>query len=192
MGLRQIRLLGDPVLRKTAHKVTQFNENLQALVQDMVETMHASKGVGLAAPQVGLSQRVIVVQTPEEEDEPGSGKLYAVVNPEIVRASKDQVDGIEGCLSIPGYVGEVNRPEAVVVKGRDARGRKIRIKAQGFLARVFQHEIDHLEGVLFIDLLTEPDRIWRVEEGQEEQVEAQGADAELVRVDLPHEFPSIP
>jgi peptide deformylase len=183
MGLRKIRVLSDPVLRKKARKVTQFNEELRILVEDMAETMREAKGVGLAAPQVGILERVIVVETPVEDDDPGSGRFYAVVNPEIIRASTEQVDGIEGCLSIPGYVGEVTRHESVTVKGQDLRGRSIRIKAQGYLARVFQHEVDHLVGVLFIDQLTAPDRIWPVEEGKEEQAEVQAAKAELVPTD---------
>ena len=191
MGLRRIRLLGDLVLRKKAHKVTRFNDSLRALVEDMAETMRNSDGVGLAAPQVGVLQRVVVIETPEEEDEPGSGRFHAVVNPEIVRTSEEQVDGIEGCLSIPGYVGEVTRHEAVTIKGQDLRGRKIRIKAQGFLARVFQHEIDHLEGVLFIDQLTAPDRIWHVEEGEEERTEVQGATGELVPAEIPLELTQV-
>ena len=97
------------------------------------------------------------------------------------------MEGLEGCLSIPGYLGEVIRSEAVTVKGRDVKGRKIRIKAQGFLARVFQHEIDHLDGELFIDKLTAPDRIWSVEEGQEELAEVEGPVAELVPAELPVE-----
>jgi peptide deformylase len=182
-------VLGDPVLREKAHKVSRFHENLRTLIEDMSETMRESNGVGLAAPQVGVLERVIVVETPEDEDEPGSGQLYAVVNPEVVRASKELVDGIEGCLSIPGYVGEVTRHEAVTIKGQDPRGRKIRIKAQGFLARVFQHEIDHLEGVLFIDQLTAPDRIWHVEEGEEEEAEARATTEGLVPADSPIEVP---
>jgi peptide deformylase len=179
MSLREIKVLGDPILRKKAHRVTQFNESLATLVQDMVETMRQSDGVGLAAPQVGLRQRVIVVETPNDPDEPQSGQLYAVVNPEIVRASQEQVDGIEGCLSIPGYVGEVTRHAAITIKGQDIRGRKVRIKLQGFPARAFQHEIDHLEGILYIDRLTAPDRIWRVEEGAEEQAEVPAASVEM-------------
>ena len=191
MGLRRIRLVGDPVLRNKARTVTRFNDNLRALVEDMSETMREANGVGLAAPQVGIMERVIVVETPEDEEEPGSGWLHAIVNPEVVRASKDQVDGIEGCLSIPGYVGEVTRHEAVTVKGQDLQGRRFRIKAQGFLARVLQHEIDHLEGVLFIDQLTAPDRVWRVEEGQEEQAEAHSTTEELVPADLPQELTRV-
>jgi peptide deformylase len=191
MGLRQIRLLGDPVLRKKARKVTRFNDNLRTLVEEMAETMRDARGVGLAAPQVGILERIIVVETPEEEDEPGSGRFYAVVNPEIKRASEEQVDGIEGCLSIPGYVGEVTRHETITLKGQDLRGRRIRIKAEGFLARVFQHEMDHLEGVLFIDQLTAPDRIWSVEEGEEEQAELNGSTAELMPTEPPLELTQV-
>lgn len=185
MSLRPIRLLGDPVLREKARPVTQFNDSLAALAADMAEIMHDSNGVGLAAPQVGLLERVIVVKVPPDEDEPGGGQLYTVVNPEIVRASQETVDGLEGCLSIPGYVGEVTRHANVTIKGQDLSGRKIRIKAQAFLGRAFQHEIDHLEGELFIDKLTASDRIWRVEEGTEEQAELQDVTAELVPTELP-------
>jgi peptide deformylase len=188
MSLRQIRLLGDSVLRGKSRKVTRFNDELIALADDMVETMRNSNGVGLAAPQVGVLQRLIIVETPEDEDEPGSGELHVVVNPKLIRVSDELVDGLEGCLSIPGYVGEVTRHETVVVKGQDVRGRKIRVSVAGFLARVFQHEIDHLEGVLFVDQLTAPDRIWAVEEGEEEQAEASAAVPELVPVEFPLEI----
>ncbi len=189
MSLRQIRVLGDSVLREKSRKVTRFSDELRALADDMVETMRSSNGVGLAAPQVGVLQRLIIVETPEDEDEPGSGELHIVVNPKLIRVSEELVDGLEGCLSIPGYVGEVTRHETVVVKGQDVRGRKIRVNATGFLARVLQHEIDHLEGVLFVDQLTAPDRIWSVEEGEEEQAEASAAVAELVPAELPLEIP---
>jgi peptide deformylase len=182
-----LRFLGDPVLRTKTHKVTQFTEKLQALVDGMVDLMREQNGVGLAAPQVGISERIIVVQTPEDEEEPGSGQLYVMLNPEIVRASTEMVEGIEGCLSIPGYVGEVSRHESVTVRSQDLKGRKKRIKAEGFLARVFQHEIDHLEGVLFIDKLVAPDRIWRVEEGEEESSEVPGAAGELLPAPVPAE-----
>lgn len=179
MALRQIRFVGDPVLRKRAHQVNRFDGDLATLVQDMAETMRYSNGVGLAAPQVGITARVIVVETPLDEDEPGSGRLYAVINPEVARASQEMLDGLEGCLSIPGYVGEVTRHAAITVRGQDLKGRKIRIKAQGFVARVFQHEIDHLHGVLYIDKLTAPDRLWRVEDGEEEEAEVQNDTSEL-------------
>jgi peptide deformylase len=172
-------------LREKTRKVSRFGDNLAALVDDMTEAMRAADGVGLAAPQVGVLQRVIVVEIAEDEEEPGSSQLYVIINPEIVRASKEMVDGIEGCLSIPGYVGEVNRHQAVTVQGQDLKGRKVRVKAQDFLARVFQHEIDHLEGELFIDKLTAPDRIWSVEPGTEESAEAQGQTTHLMPAQLP-------
>ena len=150
-----------PVLRRKARKVAEFGPDLQKLVDDMVETMRAAPGVGLAAPQVDVSLRVIVVEFGDEQDEEAPPKLYTVVNPEIVRVSLETEVGSEGCLSIPGFVGEVERQVAVTVKGQNRRGQTIRIKAQGWLARIFQHEIDHLDGVLFID---RAEKVWRVEE----------------------------
>ena len=118
----------------------------------------AGPGVGLAAPQVDVPLRVIVVEYGEEDEEQ---KLYAVVNPEIIRASPEHVSGTEGCLSIPGYAGEVERSVAVTVKGSNRRGQPVRIKAEGWLARIFQHEIDHLDGVLFTD---RAESVWKLEE----------------------------
>jgi peptide deformylase len=161
MAVREVITPRNPALRKKAHKVKNFKDpKLQKLIDDMVETMLDAPGVGLAAPQVAVSQRVIVVRLPDDEvskEEYGddAGVLYVVVNPEIVRASKDMVDGVEACLSIPGYYGTVTRHEAVTVRGYDRDGKKMRIKAKGWLARVFQHEIDHLDGVLFIDHASE-------------------------------------
>lgn len=180
MALRDIVILGSEqagVLRKRAIKVSVFDAKLHKLLDDMVETLLDAPGVGLAAPQINVSQRVIVVRLPDDEEskkEYGdqAGVLYEVVNPQIVRTSKEKVDGIEACLSIPGYFGEVSRYEAVTVKGQDRHGQKIRIKAEGWLARVFQHEIDHLDGVLFIDLASE---LWR--EGATEQDEPQAVPA---------------
>jgi peptide deformylase len=143
---------------------------IQSLIDDMVDTMRVAPGVGLAAPQVGVGLRVIVVEYAEPgedpEAEPKPPKLYSVVNPEIVRQSETTVPGREGCLSIPGYVGEVERQEVVTVKGLDRHGRAFKLKAKGWLARIFQHEIDHLNGVLFTD---RTDRVWRMEdiEGEE-------------------------
>jgi peptide deformylase len=145
----------------------------------MVETMVEANGIGLAAIQVGVPERVIIVQLPpepepeaEDEQNPDSGELYVIINPELARKSREVEDGIEGCLSVPGWVGEVERHSAVTVKGLDLRGKRVRIKAEGLLARVFQHEIDHLDGILFTDHIEDPDRIWPVEEGQEEAAEA--------------------
>jgi peptide deformylase len=145
----------------------------------MVETMHAANGMGLAAIQVGVPERIIVVQLPpdpeqdaEGEQDPNSGELYSVLDPELARKSREMEEGIEGCLSVPGWVGEVLRHESVTVKGLDRRGQRVRIKADGLLARVFQHEIDHCDGILFTDHIEDPEKIWPVEEGQEEAAEA--------------------
>lgn len=152
-----IIFLNDPLLRKKAHRVTDFGATFQRLVDDMVATMVAAPGVGLAAPQVAVSQRLIVVRLPDDEDSlkeygADAGVLYVLANPEIIKKSKDVVEGVEACLSIPGYAGTVDRYESVVIKGQDRKGKDIRVKASGWLARVFQHEIDHLDGRLFIDI----------------------------------------
>jgi peptide deformylase len=130
--------------------------------------------VGLAAPQVAVGERLIVVEwadEPENEDDPPRKKrLFVVINPEIVRASEEMVQGTEGCLSVPGWVGDVMRHEAVTVRGLNRNGEKIKIEADGWLARIFQHEIDHLDGVLYIDRLVSKDTLRRVEAGTEEAV----------------------
>jgi peptide deformylase len=129
----------------------------------MVETMRAAPGVGLAAPQVDVSQRVIVVEFADNqnENEDTPPKLYVVINPEITRHSRETVMGTEGCLSLPGLLGDVERYETVTVKGLDRHGKPFKKKARGWLARIFQHEIDHLEGILFIDRAIE---VYRVED----------------------------
>ena len=165
MAAREIVKIGSPVLRTRARKVNRFGPQLKTLVDDMVETMRAAPGVGLAAPQVGITERVIVIEMSEDPEVPGSGKLYAVVNPEIVKASRDEILGEEGCLSIPNLVGDVWRAEWVTVKGQDVNGEPVRIRATEWLARIFQHEIDHLNGQLFIDVATEIRRLVRTEEG---------------------------
>ncbi len=162
MTVRKIYTLGEPVLRRPAKKVSQFNKALQELVDDMAETMRSADGVGLAAPQIGVSQRVIVVQLPEEYDHPLAGKLFALVNPEIVERSAEEEVENEGCLSIPNIIGPVRRALKVTVKGKDVRGRPTRVEAEGFLARAFQHEIDHLDGILFIDRVESPELLRRV------------------------------
>jgi peptide deformylase len=134
----------------------------------MIDTMRVEKGVGLAAPQIGVSQQVLVIQMPQPQEEEGgeedptSGQLYVLCNPKIVRRRGEE-EGVEGCLSLPGFAGHVHRATTVVVTGQDAQGAPLRIKAQGFLARVFQHEIDHLHGSLYIDHIEDPDQIWEVE-----------------------------
>lgn len=156
MALREVVTIPDEVLRRKAHKVTNFDKDLYTLIDDMFETMRQAPGVGLAAPQIDISQRVIVVEYAEEEDE--KTKSFAVINPEIIKTSTETEMGIEGCLSIPNLVGEVERFSAVVVKGFNKQGKPVKIKSSGWLARIFQHEIDHLEGILFTDRAT---RIWQ-------------------------------
>ena len=164
MAIREIVTLPDPVLRKKARKISDFGPELQTLVDDMVETMREAPGVGLAAPQVGIPLQLIVVEYGEQDEDQeieAPRKLYTIVNPEIIRVSDEQELGTEGCLSIPGFVGDVERPLAITLKGVNRRGKPVRIKADGWLARIFQHEVDHLNGVLFID---RADKVWKVEE----------------------------
>lgn len=156
MAIRKIIFVPDEVLRKKAHKVSNFDHDLNELIDDMLETLRDAPGVGLAAPQIAVSQRVIVVEYTENEDQ--KPKLYIVVNPEIVKPSDEKEFGVEACLSIPGVAGEVERHSSLTVKGFNRLGKPIKIKASGWLARIFQHEIDHLEGVLFTDLAV---RIWQ-------------------------------
>jgi len=165
MAIRDIVKIGQPVLRQRAAKVNRFGSGLKTLIDDMVETMRAAPGIGLAAPQIGVPERVIVIEIPEDEKIPGSGKLYTLINPEIVKASRDEVLGEEGCLSIPNLVGDVWRAQWLTVKGLDVEGKEIRIKATDWLARAFQHEIDHLNGRLFVDMATEIRRLVRTEDG---------------------------
>jgi peptide deformylase len=159
MAIRQIVTLPDPVLRRKARPVTRFDADLQTLVEDMIDTMRAAPGVGLAAPQLGVSERVIVVEYVEdEEDEEAPKKLYVMVNPEIKKCSEATELGIEGCLSVPGWQGEVERALEVTVKGLTRRGQPMKVKAKGWMARIFQHEINHLNGVVFTDLAN---KVWK-------------------------------
>jgi len=159
MAIQKIMTVPEPVLRKKARKVTEFNPEIHQLIENMVETMRQAPGVGLAAPQVNVPLRVIVVEYGDEENEEIPSRLFAVVNPEITRASQEMATGVEGCLSIPGFVGEVERMESITVKGQNRFGQPMRIKANGWLARIFQHEIDHLDGILFTDRATEIHKI---------------------------------
>lgn len=173
MAIRDIIGLNNPVLRKKAHRVVSFDKKFQTLVDDMIETMLDAPGVGLAAPQVAVSQRLIVVRLPEDEESreeygEDAGKIYVMVNPDIVKTSKEIVEGVEGCLSIPGYAGLVDRHEKVTVKGFDRHGKPQRLKAEGWLARVFQHEIDHLDGQLYIDIAKD---VWELGQESEEEDE---------------------
>jgi peptide deformylase len=161
MPLRKIVTLPHGTLRKKARQVSDFGNPLQELIDDMIETMRAAPGVGLAAPQVDVLQRVIVVEFGDEEDPEVPPKLHVVVNPEIKRPSRETLMGQEGCLSVPGLVGDVDRSQSVVVRGKNRRGHPVKIKAQGWLARIFQHEVDHLNGVLFLD---RAEKIYKLED----------------------------
>lgn len=144
MATRKIVLYGDEVLRKRCKEVTQFDEKLATLIDDMVETLHKADGVGLAASQVGILKRVVVIDV-------GDDKIYELINPVIVSKSGQQV-GPEGCLSYPGEYGIVERPNEVTVEYFDRHGKKQRVSGTELLARAFCHELDHLDGKLFIDL----------------------------------------
>jgi len=158
-----IRTYDDPVLRRKANRVKHVDGSLERLVADMVETMHAAPGIGLAAPQVGIPLRVIVIQLPDEP-------LVVMVNPEIVKGSAE-TEVEEGCLSVPGYVGTVKRYQHVTVKGRDLSGKEIRMKADDLLAQAFQHEIDHINGVLYIDHLDSPSSLRKLRPQEEEEAQ---------------------
>jgi peptide deformylase len=164
VAVRPILSFEHPVLREKAKKVARVDTSIQRLIDDLAETMLDAPGAGLAAPQIGVPLRVCVVKGDENQ-------IWGLVNPEIVKHDGVQV-GYEGCLSYPGWVGEVARHETVVVKGRNRRGKEVRIKSSGFTARAFQHELDHLDGVLFIDRLTNLDTLRRVDELEAEEKEA--------------------
>jgi peptide deformylase len=159
MALRKIITFDNPILRQKAKKVHRFDPSLHKLVNDMFETMHEANGVGLAAPQIGLSIRVFVA---EYED-----RKVAVFNPEIVKAEGEAL-GTEGCLSIPGYAGDnIRRAAKVLVKGQDVHGKSIRVNAEGWFARILQQEIDHLDGILFTDRLDRPEDLRQLPPGED-------------------------
>ena len=163
MAILDIILEGDPRLRQKATRIRAVDDALRRLAADMHETMLAAPGVGLAAPQVGITRRLIVVHVPEDYEEGAPATTLTLVNPEIVRSQGREL-GTEGCLSIPGWVGEVPRFESVTVKGMDLDNKDVRIKARGFVARVLQHEIDHLDGILFVDRVEDKSTLHRVPE----------------------------
>jgi peptide deformylase len=166
MAKLEVKYDPDPILRAKAKRVRQFDPGLRRLVADMFETMKENNGVGLAAPQIGQSIRVLVAEyVPEQEDgKKEKGFKVALVNPEIVKRSEEMADGYEGCLSIPGWIGEVPRHVSVTVKAQNTEGREVRIKANDYYARVLQHEIDHLDGVLFTDRIVNIKTLQRMDE----------------------------
>jgi peptide deformylase len=162
MAILRIHTAQEPVLRQKAKKVTSIDRSIQQLIDDMIETMRAVSGIGLAAPQVGVSLRVAVIEMPGEE-------VITLINPEIVKRQGECLL-TEGCLSIPGYQGEVKRSSLVKVKAQDRNGKSIRIKGEGLLGQALEHEIDHLNGSLYIDGIDSSDKFWKIpaEEDQEE------------------------
>ena len=167
--IREIVVVEDKRLRTKCPKVPRVDASIQLLIDDMVDTMREAPGIGLAAPQVGVLLRVIVCEVDEN--------LHCLVNPEIIRMEGEQV-GNEGYLSIPGYIGEVRRAEKVTVKAKNRAGKDVRIKAEGLLARCLQHEIDHIDGVLFTDRLTDPSTFRKVTDKETEELAAEEGETE--------------
>ena len=159
----------NPLLRRPAARIHDFGPDLQALIGDMLDTLNAVRGHGLAGPQVARGWRLILARLPDDEENrerfaEDGGRLYILANPKIIRRSEEMVSGVEGCLSLPGLLGDVLRHERIEVACQDREGMPIRLAAQGCLARVIQHEIDHLDGILFIDIAT---HVWRRDEEEE-------------------------
>jgi len=169
MALREIVTVSDSnstVLLQTAARVRDFGPALHQLLDDMIETMREAPGVGLAAPQIGIGQRIAVIEYPEDEEDPENTKrVYEIINPEIIKKKGSDM-GQEGCLSIPGLAADVERATHVVVKAQDRNGKEIRIKAYDWLARIFQHEIDHLHGVLMTDKAEKVYKLVMAEDGE--------------------------
>lgn len=163
MAVREILTSEHPALRQKAKKLKKIDASIQKLIDDMIETMEDAPGQGLAAPQVGVALRIIVIDAlPGEDDEKEEQAVkLQLINPEIVDKSGEQF-GEEGCLSIPGYVGNVRRAMKVTVKGLNRKGKEVKIKATHNLARALQHEIDHLDGILYTDLLEKPEDLFRI------------------------------
>jgi len=168
LARREIVLLGDPVLREEATEVESFGEDLRVLVRDMFETMYHAEGIGLAAPQIGVSKRVMVIDL-RHADQPS--ERLAVVNPRVVWSSKEKDKAPEGCLSIPGMEEVVQRPYAVEIEGFDPKGRPMTIEAEELFARALQHEIDHLDGILFIDRVSALKRRMLMKKWKKQQAE---------------------
>lgn len=173
MAVREIVLLGDPVLRQKAKKVSRFDASIQELIDDMIETMRDAPGLGLAAPQVGVPLRIAVIEVDEE--------VTVLCNPEITNM-EGEYEPEEGCLSIPGYVANVKRAERIVVKAKNRRGRDFKLKADGLLAHVIQHEADHLDGILFIDHLSSLDLLRKVPPRESAEVAEGRAEAAAASV----------
>lgn len=170
MTVKQICTLPENVLRQKAKKVSIIDKSIQRLIDDMIKTMHQSKGIGLAAPQIGVSLRVVVLKMPEEEEH------IVLINPEVVKRSGER-EIAEACLSVPGYSGEIKRAEKVTVKGLDRKGQKIRIRATGIMAQALEHELDHLNGTLYIDHIEDETKLHKIEPKKEGENEVTDKEA---------------
>lgn len=155
MAILSLVSMDNPVLHQKAKRVKRIDSSIQKLIDDMIETMHSTNGAGLAAPQVGVSLQVAVIDIPD-------GELITLINPELVKGS-EEYEVHEACLSLPGFNGEIMRFESVTVKGRDRHGTLIRLKADGLLAQCLQHEIDHLNGIVYIDHIDNPEKLHKNE-----------------------------
>jgi peptide deformylase len=161
MAILQIRTLPDPVLRQKAKRVAKIDDSIQKLIDDMIDTLRADPNrAGLAAPQVGVLLRVAVIEVPEQE-------LITLINPEIIKKEGERIVQ-EGCLSIPGYFGEIKRAVTVKIKAKDRDGKEFRLKAQGLLAQALEQEIEHLDGILYIDHLENQEKLFEVIEEEEQ------------------------
>jgi peptide deformylase len=160
MAVLQIRTLPDPVLRQKAKRVTKIDNSIQKLIDDMIDTMRAASGAGLAAPQIGVSLRIAVIELPEEE-------VITLINPQVIKRTGERILE-EGCLSVPGYRGEIKRSVTVKVKAQGRQGKEFRLKGEELLAQALEHEIDHLNGILYIDHLENPEKLFKIEAVQEQ------------------------
>ncbi len=161
MAVLPLRVTPDPILRQRAKRVRAIDAYIKKLAEDMVESMHEYNGVGIAAPQVGVSLRVIVIEVPDEP-------VITLINPEIVKKTGER-DVSEGCLSIPGYRGDIKRAETVVAKGQGLDGKEVRIKATDLLAQALEHEVGHIQGSLYTDLLESMDKLHKLPPEEEEE-----------------------
>lgn len=192
MSLLPIRIFGDPVLRERAVEVTDFDDGLRRLADDMLETMRAATGAGLAANQVGVLRRLFTYEWVEERG--GEGQFGALVNPEVVETSDEVQEGEEGCLSFPGLFYPTERPLRARVKAQDVHGEALEMVGEGMLARIFLHEIDHLNGILFIDHLALHDRkeaMRRIREGELERAAEAAGEHRVEPEGLPSSRPSL-
>ncbi|MGA8849011.1 MAG: peptide deformylase [Dehalococcoidia bacterium] len=154
MAVLQIRTLPDPVLRQKAKRVPKIDGSILKLIDEMIDTMRAASGAGLAAPQIGVSLRIAVIELPEEE-------VITLINPQVIKRTGERILE-EGCLSVPGYRGEIKRSVTVKVKAQDRQGKEFRLKGEELLAQALEHEIDHLNGILYIDHLESPEKLFKI------------------------------